>query len=247
MADTTPAAASEHPISPFLRIPPKISSEQTCPAIVHLKRDQHLAVKFTESDPPPVVRTRFGEFAHSSFLNQPYGSQIRASTKPCNHNGRKRRRNGDDKEKEPEAEPAPGFVHVLAPTSELWTASLPHRTQVVYTPDSSYVLHRLGVKAGSVLIEAGAGSGSFTHASARAVYNGYPEADSEDKGKVWSFEFHKERSEKLREELRDHGLDGIVQVTHQDVCKDGFLVPKEGSEPISPGATAIFLDLPAPW
>ena len=166
-----------------------------------------------------------------------------------------------------------GFVHVLAPTPELWTASLPHRTQVVYTPDSSYILHRLGVVPGTQIIEAGAGSGSFTHAAGRAVYNGYPdgrdglglspggvalgagEAQAK-KGKVWSFEFHEERAGKLRQEIAHHGLDPLVTVTHKDVCADGFLVPPlanaaagvgADAEPASPCATAVFLDLPAPW
>jgi tRNA (adenine57-N1/adenine58-N1)-methyltransferase len=67
-----------------------------------------------------------------------------------------------------------GFMHVLQPTPESWTYSLDHRTQVVYTPDYSYVLQRMQVKPGDTLIEAGAGSGSFTHAAARAIFNGYP-------------------------------------------------------------------------
>ena len=66
-----------------------------------------------------------------------------------------------------------GFAHLLPPTPELWTAALPHRTQVVYTPDYSYILQRLRVRPGSRIIESGAGSGSFTHAAARAVYDGH--------------------------------------------------------------------------
>jgi tRNA (adenine57-N1/adenine58-N1)-methyltransferase len=142
-----------------------------------------------------------------------------------------------------------GFIHLLPPTPENWTISLPHRTQVVYTPDYSYILHRLRARPGTSIIEAGAGSGSFTHASVRAVYSGYPpvgEADHAPKkrklGKVWSFEFHEQRYEKLQKEIRDHGLEGLVQITHRDVCQDGFLVGGE-----SPKANAVFLDLPAPW
>lgn len=140
-----------------------------------------------------------------------------------------------------------GFIHILPPTPENWTSSLPHRTQVVYTPDYSYILHRIRARPGTSIIEAGAGSGSFTHASARAIFNGYPDAgESLNKkrkvGKVWSFEFHEVRHEKLRSEIQDHGLDGIVEVTHRDVCEDGFLVDGR-----SPNAEAIFLDLPAPW
>jgi tRNA (adenine57-N1/adenine58-N1)-methyltransferase len=50
----------------------------------------------------------------------------------------------------------------------------------------------------------------------------------------------------VQKELRDHGLDGIVEATHRDVYEDGFLLgdPKTGR---SPKANAIFLDLPAPW
>ena len=143
-----------------------------------------------------------------------------------------------------------GFIHLLPPTPENWTSSLPHRTQVVYTPDYSYILHRLRARPGTSIIEAGAGSGSFTHASARAIYNGYPKTDESNApptkkrklGKVWSFEFHEQRHEKLQQEIAEHGLEGIVQITHRDVCEDGFLV--DGS---SPNAEAIFLDLPAPW
>lgn len=163
---------------------------------------------------------------------------------------------------------ATGFVHILPPTPELWTASLPHRTQVVYTPDYSYILHRLKVRPGSTIIEAGAGSGSFTHAAARAVFNGYPNMMCKDeaiqteetardekssqrtakdkcgkKGKVYSFEFHEQRYTALKGEIADHGLNGVVEITHRDVCEEGF-VP-ENEETIH--ADAIFLDLPAPW
>ncbi|KAF2769808.1 GCD14-domain-containing protein [Teratosphaeria nubilosa] len=133
-----------------------------------------------------------------------------------------------------------GFIHILQPTPESWTSSLDHRTQVVYTPDYSYVLQRLRVKPGSTIIEAGAGSGSFTHAAARAIYSGRKQAKP---GKVCSYEFHAPRVETLRQEISDHGLEDVVQLTHRDVCNDGFLLP-DGT---SPKTNAIFLDLPAPW
>ncbi|KAH8756706.1 S-adenosyl-L-methionine-dependent methyltransferase [Diaporthe sp. PMI_573] len=137
-----------------------------------------------------------------------------------------------------------GFVYILPPTPEIWTSSLPHRTQVVYTPDYSYVLQRIRARPGSRLIEAGSGSGSFTHASARAVYDG--EAGSHDgagpTGKVFSFEFHEQRFEKMEKEISEHGLSRMVEINHRDVYKEGFLVDGK-----SPEADAVFLDLPAPW
>ena len=167
-----------------------------------------------------------------------------------------------------------GFIHILPPTPENWTTSLFHRTQVLYTPDYSYVLHRIRARPGSRLIEAGSGSGSFTHAAARAVFNGYQlvnepteEGDGEAEGterrekegakwkrrqralgRVFGYEFHDERYKKVREEIKEHGLEGVVEIVPQDVYNEGFLVKdSQTAELRSPSANAIFLDLPAPW
>ena len=232
------------------------------------------------------MNTRFGSFPHSTLIEIPWGSQVRASAVDTGSRGRKgwegsskkrKRENGlgprDKSEEKGEAdtkqgpnnigdigqkaatEAKSGFVHVLPPTPEMWTLSLPHRTQVVYTPDYSYILHRIRARPGTRLIEAGAGSGSFTHAAARAVFNGYPtdlgdegvnhSPRSEGQGRVYSFEFHDQRAEKLKQEIWEHGLESVVELTPRDVCTEGF-VPMIG--PLSAlRATAVFLDLPAPW
>ncbi|MCJ1475772.1 tRNA (adenine-N(1)-)-methyltransferase catalytic subunit trm61 [Lambiella insularis] len=228
-----------------------------------------------------VTNTRFGSFPHSTLIGLPWGSQVRASAvdtgsrgrrpkeqQSANTHGQKRKRGeatgyadpdaitGDAREQtalKAAVTASTGFAHLLPPTPENWTTSLPHRTQVVYTPDYSYILQRLRVRPGTVVIEAGAGSGSFTHAAARAVFSGYPEqgksseaeSTSTRKGKVWSFEFHEQRVEKLRAEIQKHGLDSIVEITHRDVCADGFSITQNGAQAVQ--ADAIFLDLPAPW
>ncbi|KAK4157593.1 S-adenosyl-L-methionine-dependent methyltransferase [Chaetomidium leptoderma] len=259
-------------ISPFLDPGPGTKANSL--AILQLSRDnlqpvylQPATGKHDGYAEGAVVNTRYGSFPHSTMLNVPWGSQIRASKVDTGSRGRKRKREGVDdacrdatgateKDNEDSAALAnddsatavkqavadtSGFIHVLPPTPELWTTSLPHRTQVVYTPDYSYILHRIRARPGSTLIEAGAGSGSFTHASVRAVYNGYP-AEGQRKGKVFSFEFHEQRYHKMKEELSDHGLDRLVQLSHRDVYNGGFLVDGK-----SPEADAVFLDLPAPW
>lgn len=256
-------------ISPFLH--PGAAAEKERVAVIYLRRDQQLPTILKDRDEDnegysegKVVNTRFGSFPHTTLIGLPWGTQVRASKVDTGSRGR---RNGgkrkledvseaqddtpaDDSAAPKEAQTASsGFVHLLPPTPENWTSSLPHRTQVVYTPDYSYILHRIRARPGSHLIEAGAGSGSFTHASSRAVYNGYPSVDPQSKkrklGKVYSYEFHEQRHEKLVEELNEHGLSPIVQITHRDVCGEGFLVGEDKTE--SPGADAIFLDLPAPW
>ncbi len=251
-----------------------LKRDHQIPAILRLQDEQHEGY-----DEGKVTNTRFGSFPHSTLIGVPWGSQVRASTVDTGSRGRrapgekgtKRKRDGEDQvvddnaivmgEEEAEvgqkaAVTAPtGFVHVLPPTPEIWTSSLPHRTQVVYTPDYSYILHRLRARPGTVVIEAGAGSGSFTHAAARAVFNGYPnkshtavmaQSPKEVKvGKIWSFEFHEQRVQKLKTEISNHGLDGIVEITHKDVCQEGFR--SGGAITGGLNANAIFLDLPAPW
>ncbi|KAI0490568.1 tRNA methyltransferase complex GCD14 subunit [Xylaria cf. heliscus] len=234
-------------------------------ALVHLSRDNVVPVYLSEDSGTvdgysegAVINTRFGSFPHSTLIGQPWGSQIRASVVDTGSRGRKRKlgnvtdadATGNDTEAVTSSTSntkdvktaATGFIHVLPPTPEIWTSSLPHRTQVVYTPDYSYILHRIRARPGAQIIEAGSGSGSFTHAAARAVYSGYPKDPEDKRGKVWSFEFNHDRFLKMREEVEDHRLNGIVQVTHRDVYNDGFLVNDE-----SPGAECIFLDVPAPW
>ncbi|KFA46465.1 hypothetical protein S40293_04263 [Stachybotrys chartarum IBT 40293] len=253
--------------SPFLNPEPRTTPGVL--AIALLSRDNYQPITLEQSSGAvdgyaegATLNTRFGSFPHSTLLDIPWGSQVRASAVDTGSRGRRKRKleqtdedtptaSNNDEESEAISRGTPakqavaassGFIHILRPTPELWTSSLPHRTQVVYTPDYSYILHRIRARPGTRIIEAGAGSGSFSHASARAVYNGYPKGPSDRKGKVFSFEFHKPRYEKMQEELQNHGLEGIVELTHRDVYGEGFLLNGE-----SPKATAVFLDLPAPW
>ncbi|CAK7203524.1 tRNA (adenine-N(1)-)-methyltransferase catalytic subunit trm61 [Sporothrix eucalyptigena] len=221
-----------------------------------------------------VLNTRFGSFPHSTLIGVPWGAQVRASIVDTGSRGRKRKRGVQEAEATstdgtpvagtpvdststpPAARPPPpttassGFIHILPPTPEIWTLSLPHRTQVVYASDYSYILHRLRARPGTRLIEAGSGSGSFTHASARAVY-GTTTKPNQRPGHVFSFEFHNERYQKMKAELKSHGLssngeDGqedLVTLTNRDVYGHGFLL----DDGTSPEADAVFLDLPAPW
>ncbi|KAF2095939.1 tRNA methyltransferase complex GCD14 subunit, partial [Rhizodiscina lignyota] len=270
--------------SPFLH-PPTLTTSGSL-ALLHLRRDL-ITPTILSSDKDAICNTRFGNYPHSTLLGLPWGSQVLASKllqdrqRQKNKKSKKRKRddaedgdqdNGRDTQGQDEEDDdglvilgaaASGFTHILPPTPELWTQSLPHRTQVVYTPDYSYILQRLRARPGSVVIEAGAGSGSFTHAACRAVFNGYPGANGDETngsgptkerrklGKVHSFEYHEPRANQLREELGVHGLENIVQVTHRDVYENGFNITSADDDAQtsikSPEATAIFLDLPAPW
>ncbi|CAE6476151.1 unnamed protein product [Rhizoctonia solani] len=166
----------------------------------------------TREDIQPIVVTpgkelngRYGVYRHSDLVGVSYGSKISS-------------RNGK------------GFIHALRPTPELWTLALPHRTQILYHADISYISMWLGIKPGSAVAEAGTGSGSFSHSIARTVG---------PTGRLFSFEFHEQRANKAREEFARHGMNEFVVLQHRNVCKDGFGLQNE--------VDSVFLDLPAPW
>lgn len=97
-----------------------------------------------------------------------------------------------------------GWGYVLQPTPELWTLTLPHRTQIIYTPDISMILFQLEVKPGSIVVESGTGSGSLSHSFLRAV---------KPYGHLHTFDFHEQRCEIARQEFETHGLSDLVTVS----------------------------------
>lgn len=160
-----------------------------------------------------TLNNRFGHYFHDDMVGKEFGTQMSSRAKT-------------------------GFIYLLHPTPELWTLALPHRTQILYAPDISYIISKLRVTPGTCVIEAGTGSGSFTHSFARTVGN---------TGKVYTFEFHEKRCDTAAVEFEQHGIlaEGdreLIRLTHRDVCKNGFTLPDW-----SYTANAVFLDLPAPW
>ncbi|XP_058447906.1 tRNA (adenine(58)-N(1))-methyltransferase catalytic subunit TRMT61A [Malaya genurostris] len=151
-----------------------------------------------------VFQTNFGALKVKDIIGVQYGSKVELSK---------------------------GWAHVLQPNPELWTQTLPHRTQILYTPDISMILHQLEIKPGSIVIESGTGSGSLSHYFLRAI---------RPHGYLYTFDFHEERAQKAQDEFNAHGLGEYVKVTHRDVCENGF-----GDE-LNGTADAVFLDLPAP-
>jgi tRNA (adenine57-N1/adenine58-N1)-methyltransferase len=163
-----------------------------------------------------------GVVKHSDMLGRPYGTCTQSTAGPS---------------------------YALRLTPELWTLSLPHRTQILFTADISLVVARLGLRPGSVVVESGTGSGSLTHALARAVA---------PTGSVHTFEFNANRVEQARAEFMAHGLASLVRVSHRDVVAQGFIAAGSGSGSGSGGAgnaagvggkeaNALFLDIPNPW
>ncbi|ORX53670.1 tRNA methyltransferase complex GCD14 subunit [Hesseltinella vesiculosa] len=151
------------------------------------------------------TNTRFGVFKHDDLIGKEYGSKVVSSNYK-------------------------GFIYVLHPTPELWTMVLPHRTQILYLPDISFISTYLDMKPGSRVLECGTGSGSFSHSIARTIA---------PTGKLYTFEYHEQRTQVAQKEFDDHGLSDLIVLQQRDVCKDGF--------GLEDAVNAVFLDLPAPW
>ncbi|XP_029315900.1 tRNA (adenine(58)-N(1))-methyltransferase catalytic subunit TRMT61A [Cottoperca gobio] len=171
-------------------------------ATVYMGHESMIAVKVQQG---AQTQTRYGVLRHSTdLIGQRYGSKVTCSK------GR--------------------WVYVLHPTPELWTVTLPHRTQILYTTDIATITMMLELKPGSFVCESGTGSGSLAHAILRTIA---------PTGHLHTVEFHQQRAEKVAEEFKEHRVDHLVTVRNQDVCKDGFGVTGV--------ADAVFLDIPSPW
>ncbi|KAF7649398.1 hypothetical protein LDENG_00141780 [Lucifuga dentata] len=171
-------------------------------AIIYLGHDSMMSVKVQQG---AQTQTRYGAIRHSTdLIGQRYGSKVTCSKG--------------------------GWAYVLHPTPELWTVTLPHRTQILYTTDIATITMMLELKPGSVVCESGTGSGSLSHAILRSIA---------PTGHLHTVEFHQWRAEKAAEEFGEHRVGHLVTVRNQDVCKDGFGVAGV--------ADAVFLDIPSPW
>lgn len=125
-----------------------------------------------------------------------------------------------------------GWVIPLRLTPDLWTQLLPHRTQILYQADISMILIQLDVKPGAIVVESGTGSGSLSHFILRAC---------RPHGYLYTFDIDETRVKEACNEFKDHGFADNVQVTHRDICKEGF-----GDELICK-VDACMLDIPRTW
>lgn len=179
------------------------SIEEGDVVIVYERHDRMKAVSVRQGE---ELQNRFGVFRHADWIGKPFGCKVSSKTG--------------------------GFVHLLAPTPELWTCVLSHRTQILYLADISFVVSYLELRPGSLVAESGTGSGSLTTSLARSV------APS---GHVFTFDFHEQRANCARQDFERNRLSEIITVEVRDIQGLGFPDALVGQ------LDAVFLDLPQPW
>ena len=91
---------------------------------------------------PHIFQTSYGALKVKDLIGQRFGTKIRMSR---------------------------GYAYALYPTPDLWTRTLPHRTQILYATDISLIILQLELKPGSIVVESGTGSGSLAHSLVRTI------------------------------------------------------------------------------
>jgi tRNA (adenine57-N1/adenine58-N1)-methyltransferase len=172
--------------------------------------------------PPQVFHSRFGKFPHSAMIGHRFGERMSAVSAGGSSGG-----GGGG---------GGGYVYLLSPSPELWTATLSHRTQILYIADISMIVLQLELVPGSVVVEAGTGSGSLSHALARAVGT---------QGHLHTFEFNAQRAKLAQGEFVANGLAERVTCRHGDVCEEGWSYAEVAGLQEGSVDAAIF-DLPNP-
>ncbi len=118
--------------------------------------------------------------------------------------------------------------HALRPLVRDRILKTDRRTQVMYPKDIGYLLLRVGVGAGSRVVEAGTGSGALTCALAEAV---------KPDGLVYSYELRPEFQRVAASNIVRAGLTPYVELKEGDVTEG---IDEEEVD-------AVVLDLATPW
>ncbi len=149
-----------------------------------------------------VIQTHRGVIAHDDLIGKPWGSLV------TSHQGN------------PFFLLKPGILEFISTTKR--------NTQIMYPKDIGFILLRLNIVPGSIVVEAGTGSGGLTQVL--AAYVG-------DKGHVYSFEIRDEMQNLAKKNLARIGLSDRVSFISRNI-QDGFEINN---------ADSVFLDLPNPY
>jgi tRNA (adenine57-N1/adenine58-N1)-methyltransferase len=152
-------------------------------------------------EPGRKVETHRGFIAHDDLIGQPIGLRVYTQL---------------------------GFPYfLLTPTTEELIRYIRRKSQIIFPKDAGYIIMKLGIKPGSVVIEAGTGSGGLCVALATMVG---------DTGHVFSYEARKDMQELALQNLARVGLAGRVTANLRDISA-GF---------DETDVDAVFLDVSSP-
>jgi len=148
------------------------------------------------------VQTHHGVLLHDDLIGEPLGGVVRT------HLGYR--------------------YYLLIPSRDDLLRTIRRATQILYPKDIGYILVKMSIGPGSLVVEAGTGSGALAAALASAVA---------PTGRVASYDVRADVLKLAERNLERMGVADIVTLKERDIA-DGF---------DERGADALFLDVPAPW
>jgi tRNA (adenine57-N1/adenine58-N1)-methyltransferase len=132
------------------------------------------------------------------------------------------------------------YIYILSFVPNIWERCINKMTQILFNPDISLIMVLLNLSQSSIIYESGTGSGCLSVNMSSMLSKG--------KGHLYTFEFNKERADKLKDLFKLLKLDNKITVTHRDVIQDGFeLDEKELENKSHKKCGSMFIDLPSPW
>jgi tRNA (adenine57-N1/adenine58-N1)-methyltransferase len=153
-------------------------------------------------EPGRELQTHHGVLAHDDLIGQPLGAIVHTHL---------------------------GFSYFLfTPTTDELVRNVRRESQIVFPKDAGYIIMKLGIKPGSVVVEAGTGSGGLCLALATIVGDG---------GHVYSYDVRAGMQRIARGNLKRAGLTERVTFKLGDAT-EGF---------DETDVDAVFLDMLTPW
>jgi tRNA (adenine57-N1/adenine58-N1)-methyltransferase len=132
-----------------------------------------------------------------------------------------------------------GYITILSFITNLWERCVGRMTQILFNPDISLIMTFLNIRSNSVIYESGTGSGCLSTNMSQVLQNN---------GHLYTFEFNKERADKLRDTFKMLGMEETITIINRDVIENGFEVDEDLlAKKEHALCDGIFLDLPSPW
>ncbi len=198
LSETALSGASSKAVSPWFRSATTHTQEHDLVLLMVAGQKRYLITLRKGQH----LHTHLGIFAHDAMIGQPWGTMLLSTMEQ------------------------PGLV--LEPALGDLMTHIKRGTQIIYPKDAAYLVHRLNLRAGSQVVEAGTGSGVLTTALAWAVA---------PLGKVYTYEVRPDTHQLARRNLERVGLLPYVEMSLGSI-DEGFR---------QQGMDALFLDVRTPW
>ncbi len=119
--------------------------------------------------------------------------------------------------------------YVLKPLPSDYILHMTRKTQIIYPEDAGLILLYTGIGPGSIVIEAGCGSGALTCILGNFV---------RPNGHIYSFDISEKSLKRAKLNVKKANLDDVISIQFGDIINDDFQLDN---------VDAVVLDMATPW